>query len=454
MDQTSTTSASQAVESLRSSFAGALLLPGEEGYESARRIWNGMIDKRPAVIARCTSADDVVAAVNFAREKGMVVAVRAGGHSFPGHSVCDAGLMIDLSPMKGITVDTENRTARVEPGVVWGEIDKATSEHGLAVTGGQISHTGIAGLTLGGGLGWLMRNYGLTCDNLLSAEMVLASGEKITASENENADLFWAIRGGGGNFGIVTSFEYRLHSVPMVYGGLIGFPLFEAPKVLARFREFAATAPNELTTTVSFLTTPDGHHAVGLAVCYSGDVAKAEEVIAPMRSFGNAVLQQVGPMPYPALQTMLDAVAEPGRRYYLKASFMNDLADDAIAILADHFSRVPSPTSVIILPHMGGRIGTVAPEATAFYHRGATFAFTALSGWDNPEDDAKNIAWARGVWDALGSHLASGVYVNELGEGEEDRVRSAYGNSYDRLVEAKRKYDPENLFCLNPNIKP
>lgn len=444
------------VRELQGKLHGQLLRPGDADYEGTRYIWNGMIDKRPALIARCVDTEDVLRAVDFAREHNLLVAVRSGGHSFPGHSVCDGGLMIDLSPMKGIRVEPSQQRVRAQPGVLWGELDQATQAHSLAVTGGQVSHTGIAGLTLGGGMGWLMRKCGLTVDNLLAVDVVTAEGQLLRANAHENAELFWGLRGGGGNFGIVTAFEYRLHSVgPIVFGGLVAYPFSEATAVLRLYREAVVSAPDELTTTAALLTTPDGHPAVGIALCYAGSLETGEQVVGPLRRLGTAVLDQVGPMPYTAVQSMLDQAAEPGRRYYMRSNLLSELNDEAIETLTDRFARTPSPLSLVILVQMGGAVSRVPRNATAFFHRDAAYSLTALASWIDPAEDESNIEWTRELWGALRPHTPNAVYVNELSDEGEDRVRAAYGPStYDRLVALKNIYDPTNFFRLNQNITP
>lgn len=439
---------------LRRRMSGAVLTPGDDGYDAVRRIWNGMIDRRPAVIARCTSTADVQAAVDHAREHAMLVSVRGGGHSLPGHSVNDGGIMIDLSPMKRVDVDSQGRTARAQPGVLWSGLDGATHAHGLAVTGGQISHTGIAGLTLGGGIGWLMRKYGLSCDNLIGAEVVLADGRVLRASAREDADLFWGLRGGGGNFGIVTEFVYRLHPVSSVFGGLVAFPLPAGKGALQALRDYLPTVPDELTTTSFLLTTPDGHKALGVGFCYCGDPEDGERWLAPIRQMGPVVMEQVGAVPYPAVQSMLDQVAEPGRRYYLKSNFMDELRDEAIDVLIDSYMQVPSPLTAVLLVQMGGAVGRADTNSTAFYHRDAALSFSAFASWTNAAEDDANIAWTRQLWEDLRPYMPGSVYVNELEDEGAERVREAYGPAYDRLATLKRRYDPDNLFRLNQNIKP
>lgn len=438
---------------LRRSMQGAVLIPGDAGYDDARKIWNGMFDRRPAVIARCASAADVAAAIAHARQHNLRIAVRGGGHSLPGHSVNDGGLVIDLSPMKRIDVDPQQRIARAQPGVVWGELDAATHAHGLAVTGGQISHTGIAGLTLGGGLGWLMRKYGLTCDNLIAAEVVTADGERLRASADENADLFWGLRGGGGNFGVVTEFTYRLHPLKMVLGGLIGFPLPAAKTALRALRDYLPAVPDELTTTTYLLTTPEGHQALGVGLCYCGDPGEGERWLALIRGMGPVVLDQVGVLPYPAVQSMLDHVGEPGRRYYVKGNFMNELRNEAIDALIEAYQRTPSPLNAVLLVQMGGAVQRVDRASTAYYHRDAAYSYGAFSVWEDPAHDAANIDWNQRLWQDLRPYMSGGVYVNELVDEGEERVREAYGPAYDRLAALKRRYDPENIFRLNQNIR-
>ena len=363
--------------------------------------------------------------------------------------------MIDLSPMKGIRVDPLSRRVRAEAGVLWGEIDREDQAFGLAFTGGQLSHTGIAGLTLGGGIGWLMRKHGLSCDNLLSADMVTAEGDLVHASASENPDLFWGLRGGSGNFGIVTSFEYTVHPLGPVLGGLVAFPLPEARQVLQGYPEYIKTAPDQLGTTVAFMTSPEGHPAVAIAVCYAGDPDAGVKVVEPITKLGTAVMEQIGPMPYPAVQAMLDEAAPLGRRYYVKAAFLDGMDAGAIDALAGHFSQVPSPLSIAVLVHMQGAVSRVDPNATASCHRSAAYSLSIIPVWTDPADDEKNISWGREMYAAVEPFTGAGVYVNELGEDVEERLETAYGgDTYRRLVELKRKYDPTNFFHLNPNISP
>lgn len=414
-----------------------------------------MIDRRPAMIVRCSGAADVVRAVTFARDSGLVVAIRSGGHSFPGYSVCDGGVMIDLQPMKSIRVDPQARRVRAEPGVTWAEFDAETQAFGLAGTGGMISHTGISGLTLGGGFGWLARKHGLVIDNLLSADVVTAAGELVHASATENPDLFWGLRGGGGNFGIVTSFEYQLHPLGQpALAGLIAYPLPQARQVLRNYHEAMANAPDELTVTAVLLTTPDGHPTVGIAPCFTGNVEGGERAIEPFRKLGTPVMQQVGPMPYTLVQKMFDAAAVPGRRFYMRSNYLENLNESVVSAFADAYARTPSPLNAVIIVSMGGAVGRVAPDATAYYHRAFPYTTTVLCGWDDAKSDEANVNWLRDLWADLSPQLPTGVYVNELHEEGADRVRAAYGPAYPRLAALQQKYDPKNLFCLNQNIRP
>ncbi len=434
---------------------GTVVLPTDRGYDEHRRVWNGMVDKRPGVIVRCGGAADVMAAVNYAREHGLRIAVRGGGHSFPGYSVCDDGLVIDLSPMKGVRIDADGRRVHAEPGLLWADLDRETQAVGLATTGGMISHTGISGLTLGGGFGWLARKHGLAIDNLLSAHVVTADGRLVHASADENPDLFWGLRGGGGNFGVVTSFEYRVHPLGLIYGGLVAYPLAQAQQVLRGFHETMLEAPDTLSGVGVMLTTPEGHPAVGIVVGYFGDdVSEGERLAAPLRKLGTVAMEQLGPMPYTVLQSMLDQSAARGRRYYMRSNFMTDLSPAAIDVFAEAYGRVPSPLTAVLIVSLGGAVSRVAPEATAYFHRGARYTMTVLDCWVDRKDDDANIGWVRQLWDKMGSHMAQGVYVNELHDEGTDRVRAAYGPSYDRLAALKRQYDPSNLFRLNQNIQP
>jgi FAD/FMN-containing dehydrogenase len=455
-----------AFDELGGTFGGELLLPTSPGYDTARRIWNGAIDRHPACIARCTGVADAVAAVRFARERDLVVAVRSGGHGVGGHALCDGGLVIDLSPMKGIRVDPQARTARAQAGVLWGELDRETQLHGLATVGGIVTHTGIAGLTLGGGIGWLMRKHGATVDNLLSADVVTAQGEIVTASEEENPDLFWAIRGGGGNFGIVTSVEYRLHRVgPIVLAGPVFHPLEDAPAVLRFYREFIAAAPDELTTIFDLSVPPPlpflpeevhGKPIVMVGACYAGSPDEGAEVVRPLKQFGRPIADLLEPKPYTALQSMFDPFVPHGWHRYWKSVELPPLTDDAIDTLVEHAPPVTSPRSYCIVFQLGGALARVGKDETAFSQRDAAHNVNINAVWTEEDPDAeRHIAWARDFFDAMQPHAGGRVYLNFLGDEGGNRVRQAYGaRNYERLVELKRAYDPTNFFRLNQNIEP
>ncbi|ONI88076.1 FAD-linked oxidase [Saccharothrix sp. ALI-22-I] len=459
-----TTTQRRELRELADSVRGTVLGPGDQGYDEARRVWNGAVDRRPAAIVRCTGTADVVAAVSFARREGLLTAVRGGGHNVAGNAVCDDGLVVDLSPMRGVRVDPGKRTARAQGGTTWGEFDRETQLFSLATTGGIVSTTGIAGLTLGGGIGWLGRSYGSTCDNLVSADVVTADGQPVRASRDENPDLFWGLRGGGGNFGVVTSFEYRLHEVgPVVLAGAVFHPLARARDALVFFREFTDTAPEQLTLVASFPAAPaapflppevHGTRVLALGVCHCGTLADAETAVAPLRAFGSPLADVVGPMPYTAAQTMFDERFPHGRNYYWKSSYLRELTDEAIDVLVDHVARTPSAETTSYVWHLGGAMGRSA-EDTAFGHRDVRFDFAALAGWLDPARAEEHVGWAREFWSAMQPHASSGVYVNNLGVEGDERARAAYRPEvYDRLARLKREYDPDNFFRLNQNIRP
>ena len=461
-----TPAAATDVERLRNSIRGPVIDPDDEGYDAARAIWNGAIDRRPACVARCTGVADVVAAVRFARERDLLVALRSGGHGVGGHALCDGGLVIDLSPMKGIRVDPAARTARAEAGVLWGELDRETQLHGLATVGGIVTHTGIAGLTLGGGIGWLMRKHGATVDNLLSVDLVTAEGELLAASEDENPDLFWGIRGGGGNFGVVTSFEYRLHPVgPIVLAGPIFHPLEHAREVLAFYREFIATAPDEVTTIFELSVAPPvpflpeevhGKPIVMVGACYAGAPEDGIEVVRPLKEFGTPIVDLLEPKLYTALQSMFDPSVPHGWHRYWKSVELPPLTDDAIETLVEHASAQTSPKSYCIVFQLGGALACVGEDETAYSQRDAAHNVNINAVWT--EDDVegeRHVAWARDFFSAMQPHARGRVYLNFLGDEGADRVRQAYGDrQYGRLVELKRAYDATNFFRLNQNIEP
>lgn len=444
-----------AVQELKSRVNGPLVAPGDEGYDEARRVWNGMIDRRPALIIRCTSAADVVEAVRFARRHDILASVRGGDHSLAGHCVCERGLMIDLSLMKKVRVDPSTQTARVEGGAKWRDVDRETQAFGLATTGGTNSDTGVAGLTLGGGLGWLAGKYGLACDNLLSADMATADGRLLTASRAQHEDLFWGLRGGSGNFGIATSFEFQLHSVGSVLAGMVIYPFDMASEVLRFYRDFSTTIPDEANTFAALLTASEGERAVGITVCYNGPQEIGEKVLKPLREFGPPLADQIRLLSYLELQTMTDDLFPRGRRYYWKASLMNRLSDNAIAVMVERFSAAPSPYTMIGLQQLGNAANRVDPHETAFSHREALYDFLMLSGWEDPSEADVNIRWTRELNTAMQPYLHGGIYVNAFTEDFKPGIRAAYRpDTYDKLVALKNKYDPTNFFRLNPNIKP
>jgi hypothetical protein len=447
-------------------FKGEQLRPGDAGYDEARVLWNGLFDRRPALIARCISTDDVVAALNYGRDNGLEIAVRSGGHSAAGHSCADDALVIDLSQMKRIDVDPDRQTCVAQPGLTWAEFDGATQMHGLAVTGGRFSTTGISGLILASGSGWLERKCGLTADNLISAEVVTADGRVLRASKDENPDLFWAIRGGGGNFGIVTEFELGLHKVgPMIYGGLLVCAPDSGDRVLKFMREYMPDAPEDLGAGVAFVSAPpepfvpeEMHFkpVVGVLICWTGSKEEGEKVLAPIREAVQPLMDMVGEMPYTALQTMLDGGAPYGTRAYVKAEFLSELSDDAIATLVEQGASRPGPMVQLLLEPLGGAIANVGEEETALGRRDVKWCYHALSMWMDPSQETADahIGWAKGLKEAIKPHTRDGVYLNFTSEDDDDRVRSTYGPKYDRLQELKAKYDPQNLFHLNANIKP
>ena len=438
-------------------FAARYLREGDAGYDEARRVHNGFVDKRPAIIARCANASQVVDAIALARSQNLEIAVRGGGHNVSGRATCDRGMMIDLSPMKGISVDPGARTARVEPGVTWGELNLATQAHGLATTGGVISSTGVAGLTLGGGIGWIMGKYGLAVDNLLSVEVVLADGTMISASEQSHPDLFWGVRGGGGNFGVVTSFQFRLHPVgPTIAGGLVAHPVAKAREVLRFFRERTRSAPDELTMFAGLVHAPDGSNVPLSAIlaCHCGSLEEGAAAIQPIKDFGPPVMDAMGPTEYSQMNSMLDAGYPRGARNYWKSSFLDELSDDAIETMARCYETCPSPMAQLLLEHVHGAVSRVPADATAFPHRRDGYNFLVLTQWMDAADDARCIRWARDTYAAMKPFTSDGRYMNYLDADDATGSAAAYGVNYGRLQQLKRKYDPENVFHLNPNIRP
>ncbi len=442
-------------DDLARSFAGELLRPGDPDYDDVRRVHNGLIDKHPAVIARCTSTDDVAVAVAMARRLGVDVSVRGGGHNVAGRAVTEGGVMIDLSTMKRIQVDARHRTATAEGGVTWGEMDAATHEHRLVVPGGVVSSTGIGGLTLGGGLGWTQGRFGLSIDNLLAAEVVTADGAVLVASEHDHPDLFWALRGGGGNFGVVTRFTYRAHPLETVLGGLVAYPAGEAREVLATYRDVSATAPDELSVQLGLLHTPDDARApiVGVPLCHCGDdPVAAERDVERLRHAGTVLADDITRIPYPTMNSSTDPLFPRGALNYWKQAFVDQLSDDLIDTLIAGFAACPSPMSVLVVEPLHGAAARMPLDATAFPFRQEGYAVLVCGQWQDPGDNEPNISWVRETFAALAPHLSDRRYVNYMSD--DDSARAAYGPQYDRLVDVKRRYDPDNVFRLNQNIDP
>lgn len=445
------------IEEFRSGLRGQLIQPGDNDYEEARKVWNANIDKHPTLIARCIGPADVIRSVNFARDNHLLASVRGGGHSFPGASVADGGLVIDLTDMNSVRVDPVRRTARAEGGAKWGHFDRETQEFGLASTGGTNYDTGIAGLSLGGGHGWLGGKHGLALDNLISVDIVTADGQLRVASATENSDLFWAIRGGGGNFGVVTSFEYQLHPVGQILVGLLIYPIDAAKKVLQFYNKFASNTPDELNTAAGLATLEDGTPVVALVACYNGPQEDGENCIKPLQELGQPIVNQVGPMAYQDVQHLLDAFTPDGKQYYEKAHFITDIPDGAIDALVDAYHNTSSPGNLLVFQQQGNAANRVPQDAMAYSHRDARYNLLLIACWSDPGESEIHVKWTRDLWEALVPYSTGGVYVNNVGrEVEEgaDMMRSAFGANYLRLVELKNKYDPENLFRHNQNIKP
>ncbi|MBM4943614.1 FAD-binding oxidoreductase [Vibrio parahaemolyticus] len=452
------------IEHFKSHFQGDVVLPTESNYDEVRQIWNGMIDRKPSLIARCKSTDDVVMAVNFARDNGQLLSVRGGGHNIAGNAVCDNGVMIDLSLLTQVRVDENAKRAFVEPGCTLGDLDEATQKHGLATPVGINSTTGIAGLTLGGGFGWLSRKYGMTIDNLVSANVVTADGRQLLASETENEDLFWALRGGGGNFGIVTQFEFQLHPVgPEVLSGLIVFPFDQAKSIITQFAKFTESAPEELSVWMVSRKAPPlpflpesvhGKEVVVLAICYAGDPSEGEKLIAPLRDFGDAHGEHVGVQPFAAWQQAFDPLLTPGARNYWKSHNFNSLSEGVIDVAIEYAGKLPSPQCEIFIASLGCAASRPEPESMAYSSRDANYVLNVHGRWDSAEDDQACIAWARDFFAKTKPYASGGAYINFLTQDEAARTESAYGPTYARLQEVKKKFDPNNLFRMNQNIKP
>jgi hypothetical protein len=451
------------IQQFKSSLRGPLIQPGNEAYESARRVYNAMIDRRPGFIARSAGVADVISAVNFAREYQLTLAVRGGSHNVAGFSVCDDGLVIDLSPMKGIRVDPVKRTVRAEGGCTWGDLDHATHAFGLATPGGVISTTGVAGLTLGGGIGHLTRQYGLSCDNLISLDVVTADGRFLTAAPGQHPDLFWALRGGGGNFGVVTSFEFNLHPVHTVFAGPVLYPLEQSRDALRFYRDYMAQAPDEMNAFFAFLIVPPGppfpehlhnRRMCGMVCCYVGPQEKAEVVVKPLRDFGPPAFDHLGPMPFPALQSAFDGLVPRGLQHYWKADFVKQLSDQAIDAHVNYGPRIPTVSSAVHIYPTSGAAQRIRKDETAFSYRDANFVHVIAAMYPDPADTPANKAWVREYWEALRPYSAGGAYVNFLMEEGEDRVATSYRDNLQRLAALKHKYDPANLFHMNQNIQP
>jgi FAD/FMN-containing dehydrogenase len=446
--------ASAVRQELGSGLRGEVVCPGDRGYDTARAVFNGMVDRRPLAVVRPVDASDVVRCINFARRHDLVLSVRGGGHSVAGNAVRDGAVMLDLSGMKAVRVDPAPRTVRAEPGLTLGEFDRATQAFGLATTLGVVSTTGIAGLTLGGGLGWLNGRYGLACDNLIAAEVATADGQLLRASAQENQDLFWGIRGGGGNFGVVTSFEYQLHPVDLVLAGVLSYPLEVAPRVLRYYDDFAKAAPDELSTAASLGLSPAGEPTASIALCYCGPIAEGERVLRPLRTFQSPVDDGIQPMAYAMLQGARDEGFPSGRLHYWKSGWLRDVTDGAIETLMRFLPQMPSSASSVGLQQLHGVASRVAPSTTAFPHRAEQYDFCILSQWSEATDSDRNVQWTRALFEAMVPHLEESVYVNNLGDEGPGRVQAAYGENYPRLAALKRTYDPDNLFRANQNIDP
>jgi hypothetical protein len=442
------------VQTFINAFGGQALLPGSAGYDPARRLWNASVNKYPGLIARCSSTADVVHAVKFARSHNLIAAIKGGGHNVAGRALCDDGIVIDLSPMNGISVDPVSRTVHVQAGALLGDVDRETHLHGLAVPAGVMSKTGIAGLTLGGGVGWLVRKYGLTCDNLLACEVVTAEGEIVAADAVTNPDLFWGLRGGGGNFGVVTSFRFQAHPVSAVLGGVIVYARDQAASVFRFYRDFMETAPEELTAYAGLISAPDGTPAVAMMACYCGDPEEGERVMKPLRTIAPPIFEAIQVMPFPVMQKLADESNPDGIHNYWRSIFLQELSDEAIDLIIEHGDKAESPLSHVLVQIFNGAVRRIDNAGTAFAHRSAGFNIGIETKWIDPEESPKHIAWTRAFSDALEPYSIHSCLVNFLGDEGTDAVRAAFGSNYERLVELKTKYDPTNFFSLNPNVKP
>ena len=451
------------LDKLREQVRGDVIAPDNEGYEQARKVYNAMIDRRPSVVVRPANVGDVMSAVNFARESRLDLAIRGGGHSVPGFGTCDDGVVIDLSRMRSVRVDPAKQTARAEGGATWGDFNAATHAFGLATTGGIISTTGVTGLTLGGGIGYLSRGFGLSLDNLVSADVVTADGRFLIASEKENEDLFWALRGGGGNFGVVTSFEFKVHPVKDIYGGAMFYELKHVRDILTFFREYITDAPEEMGVFPAFQIAPPlpfipekrhGDTFVAMVGCWAGPVDKGEKAFKPFHDVAPVVAEFVGAMPYPALNSAFDALYPPGLQHYWKANFVKELTDDALVAHIEHGPKVPVVSSTTHIYPINGACHRVKADATAFAYRDANFATVIAGMWPDPSQNAANTRWVREYYDATAPHSEEGGYINFMAEDDQSRIKSNYKGNYKRLVEVKKKYDPDNLFHRNQNIQP
>ena len=455
---------SEAIARIKGTIKGRVLAPDDPNYDEARQIWNAMIDRRPAVIVQPADAGDVGPAIQFARANALEISVRGAGHNIAGNAVCNGGMMIDFSNMRNVRVDAGKKRATVGPGATLADLDNATQQHGLATPVGINSTTGIAGLTLGGGFGWLTRKHGMTIDNLISAEVVTADGKRLGASEKDNAELFWALRGGGGNFGVVTEFEFALHPVgPEILAGLIVFPFAQAKQVLTRHRQFASAAPEDLSVWAVLRQAPPlpflpenvhGQEVVVLPIFYAGVVAEGQKLVERLRTFGDVLGEHIGAQPYTQWQKAFDPLLAPGARNYWKSHNFTELSDGAFDAIIEYAGKLPSPQCEIFIGHIAGVANRVAPDATAYTHRDAKFVLNVHGRWDSPAQDASGVEWARAFFNASAPYASAGAYVNFMTEEEGNRVAAAYGSNYDRLVQIKRRYDPENVFHLNQNIKP